>query len=93
MESSNQQEYIYKLLSEIVRTEIRNLGLLNGDWHLGKVDSVVSNKMLNVLIDGSSTPQPVPCNPDINFSPQDNVIVVYINGNSKDKFVLCKRAV
>ena len=91
--SSNSQDYIYKLVSEIVRTEIRNLGLLKGDWHLGKVHSVIDSKKLNVYVDGATVHQPIPCNPDVMFSPQDEVIVIYLNGNSKDKFCLCRRAI
>lgn len=93
MENSNSREYLYNLIASIVQTEVRNSGLLNGNWHLGKVESVINSKRLNILVDGSSIPQPIPCNPDVTFSPQDEVIVIFLNGNSKNKFVICRRAI
>ncbi|OZB98008.1 hypothetical protein [Paenibacillus sp. XY044] len=93
MNESNGKEYVYKLISEIVRTEIRNLGLLSGEWHLGTVDSIVSTKKINVFIDGSTSSQTIPCNPDVAFKPGDHIYVIFVNGDSKDKFALCKRGI
>ncbi len=80
-------------LEQIINQVLEKKGLLNGMWHLGEVVSVISTKKLGIKIDGSSNIQTVPCNPDVTFSVGDQVWVVYINGNSKDKFVISKRAV
>ena len=83
----------YELIKKIIHTEIANLGLLKGDYHLGKVQAVKANNILSVYVDGSSTPQDIPCNPDGNFSINDEVWVIFINGDSKNKFVISRRAV
>ncbi|MFI2856778.1 hypothetical protein ACH6EH_06525 [Paenibacillus sp. JSM ZJ436] len=93
MQNSNSLEQTYKIIAEVVRTEIRNMGLLNGDWHLGKVESVISTSRLNVFVDGATVSQPIPCNPDVTFAPGNEVIVVFLNGNTRDKFVICRRAI
>jgi hypothetical protein len=87
------QENFVELIREIVRVELENLNVLKGDWHLGTVDTVVNTKQLNAFIDGSPTSQLVGCNPNITFSVSDPVWVIFVNGNSKDKFVLSKRAI
>jgi hypothetical protein len=84
---------IYDLIKSIVVEEIKAQGLLIGQWHLGVVNSVVDSKFLSVFIDGSTTAQNIPYNPSVSFIPNEEIWVVYINGNSKDKFALCKRAV
>lgn len=88
-----EQRALLDLITNIVQTEIRNLGLLKGQWHLGKVNEVKSDKMLSVFVDGSSQPQNIPCNPDGNFSVGSEVWVVFINGDSKNKFVISRRGI
>jgi hypothetical protein len=82
----------YELIKSIVKSELSKQGVV-GNWHLGKVDQVISSKKLKVFIDGGTVSQTVSCNPSITFAVNDEVWVVYVNGNSKDKFALCKRAV
>lgn len=81
------------IIRAIVKNEIRNAGLLTGQWRLGTVASVISNKKLMVKVDGSETAQEIGCNPDGNFSVNDEVWVIFINGDSKNKFVISRRAV
>lgn len=83
----------YELIKKIIHAEISNLGLLKGDYHLGTVKAVKANNILSVCVDGSSTPQDIPCNPDGNFSVNSEVWVIFINGDSKNKFVISRRAV
>lgn len=83
----------YELIKKIIHAEISNLGLLKGDYHLGKVQAVKANNILSVFVDGSITPQDIPCNPDGNFSVNSEVWVIFINGDSKNKFVISRRAV
>lgn len=68
-------------------------GVLRGEWHLGKVKTVISTKMLEVYLDGSETAIKIPCNPDVTFNVNDEVFVIFINKKTSDKFVLCRRAV
>lgn len=82
-----------EILRTLIKTEIRNAGLLTGQWRLGKVASVISNKKLMVKVDGSTVAQEIGCNPDGNFSINDEVWVIFINGDSKNKFVISRRAV
>lgn len=80
-------------VTKVVESILRNKGLTNGQWHMGKVEEVLSNKLLSVYIDGSDEAQKIPCNPDVSFSQEDKVFVLYVNGNSKDKFVPFKRGI
>lgn len=80
------------MVSNIVKTEINNLGLMMGNWQLGVVKSVISPKKLSVLINGSTEAQEVPCNPDVPFSEGDNVFVIFVNGDPRNKFVMNRRA-
>lgn len=64
-----------------------------GEWHLGKVASVISSKRLSVYVDGSSASQNIACNPDVAFGVGDEIFVIFVNGNQLDKFAICKRAV
>lgn len=83
----------YEDIRKITLDIIQELKLLNGQWHFGKVDQVVSPSQLKVFVDGSTTSQTINCNPDITFQPNDHVIIVYINGNPRDKFVISRRIV
>lgn len=76
----------------MVYTVLENEHLLDGEWHMGVVVSVISAYSLSVKINGSSTAQTVACNPNINFVVGDHVFVHYINGSSSDKYVPYKRA-
>lgn len=82
-----------EVVQNIVRTELNNAGLYNGQWHLGTVDAVVSTSTLKVFVDGSIVSQQVPCNPDVTFSQGDKVFVLFVNGDSKNKFIPFKRGI
>ncbi|MDT0160259.1 hypothetical protein [Bacillus sp. AG4(2022)] len=88
---NNKQDY--DAIVEIVKNTINSLGLQVGQWHLGKVTEVVSLTKLKVIVDDGQFAQTVSCNPDITFAVDDQVWVIFINGNPRDKFVLSKRAV
>jgi hypothetical protein len=83
----------YEYVKQIVIDILKSNGMFIGQWHVGTVDQVISPTRLKVFVDGSNTSQTIPCNPDVTFNVGDYVWVVYINGNPRDKFVLCKRAV
>lgn len=80
-------EEFYKYVEKIVETVLQNKGLLNGQWHLGTVEQVISPTRLSVFVDGSTVPQTIPCNPKVIFSVGDKVFVLYVNGKSSDKYV------
>jgi len=84
---------IYKTIKDIVIEVLHDNGVLKGNWRLGKVDTVISDKKLTVFVDGNIRSQTISCNPDITFVSGDYVWIVNINGSSQDKFVISKRAV
>lgn len=84
---------LVNFIRQVVHTELDNEGILRGQWHFGVVDTVISPKRLTVFIDGSPTSQEIPCNPNVPFNPQDHIVIIYFNGNSQDKFALCKTGV
>lgn len=81
-----------KAIRKIALNLLQEYNLNTPQWHLGKVQSIVSSYMLNVTVNGSSTVQKIPCNPDINFNVNDEVFVMYMNGDTRAKFVPFKRA-
>lgn len=83
----------YKSIEQIILNVLNDKGILNGQWHLGEVETVVSPLKLKVFVDGDVTSQTVSCNPDITFNAGDHVWVIFINGNPRDKFVVSKRSV
>lgn len=92
----SKENYFHSLLQyvkNVVYTILRKENLLQGEWHLGKVESVINPKRLKVFVDGSETAITVPCNPDVNFQPGDEIFVIFINRDSKNKYALCKRAI
>lgn len=82
-------ENVMKVIYKVLRKE----QLLQSEFRLGKVDSVISPTQLKVFIDGSTTSVTCSCNPDVTFATGNNVFVIYINNNSNNRFVLCKRAI
>ena len=62
-------------------------------YHYGTIKRINGDGTVDLYIDGSdNVKKNIQCNPDINIRETDKVIVLYVNGNSKDSFVLCKRA-
>lgn len=87
------EKELIKIIKNLINIELKNNNILLGQWHLGKIESIINNKLLSVFVDGSNVSQKIPCNPDIGFNINDEVWVVFINNDSKNKFVLCKRGV
>lgn len=86
-------ELSYQQIESIIYNVLNENKLLNNQWHVGKVDSILSPTKLKVFVDGSETSLTVSCNPDITFNVGDYVWVIFINGNPRDKFVISKRAI
>jgi hypothetical protein len=83
----------HNLMKTMIREELKAQGLLVGQWHLGKVGQIVSTKQLKCYIDGGDVLQTVACNPSVTFAVNDEIWVIYINGNARDKFAISKRAI
>lgn len=81
------ENQFYKHIEQIVLNVMKDKGMLVGQWHLGTVDSVVSQGKLKIFVDGDSTSQTVSCNPNVTFNVGDHVHVLFVNGNPRDKFV------
>ncbi len=90
---SSFQEDLLKMIQDVVNQVIDNANLRTGSWRLGEVQSVISSTQLKVYVDGSTTAITIPCNPSVTFAIGDNVWVININGNPRDRFVLCKRGI
>lgn len=84
---------LINIISTVVQNELKKSNLHNGQWHLGTVDQVKTSKLLSVFVDGSTTAQDIPCNPDITFTVGSRVFVLYVNGDTKNKFIPFKRGI
>lgn len=87
------EQQFYDVVKKIVYQILIKEKLLQSEWHLGKVESVIDSKTLSVYVDGSTTPQTIPCNPDVTFNVGDEVFVLFVNNDSRNKFVPFKRGV
>jgi predicted Holliday junction resolvase-like endonuclease len=63
------------------------------EWYMGTIDTVVSIYKAYVYINGSSSSQLIPTNPDVIFNPGDEVFVHFINGDSTIKYIPYKRSI
>ncbi len=81
------------LFKKIIKKVLKEENLSRNEWHVGKVSSVISTKLLNVYVNGSTIVQKIPCNPNVTFSVGEEVWVHFVNGDSKNKFVPYKRAI
>lgn len=88
-----EQEDFILSVQKIIRNELKRANLYAGQWHLGKVDSVIDTKHIKCFVDGNVVSETIGANPDITFATGQEIWVVFINGNPLDKFALCKRAV
>lgn len=86
-------DQLHNIIKQIIQTELKNKNILNGQWHLGVVDSIIDSKKLSVFVDGSTTAQTIPCDPDRTYQVGDEVWVVFINGNPRNKQVMGRRPV
>lgn len=82
-----------KFIRKIVCQILEEKGLLLGDWHVGTVTAINSPTTLTVKVNGSTTTQVVPCNPNEVFEVNDEVFVQFINGDSRNKFVPFRRGI
>jgi hypothetical protein len=83
----------HRTVEQTVMNILKTEGLLNSQWGYGKVDEVISSSKLKVFVNGGLESTLIPCNPDITFSPEDHVVVVNVNGNTNDRFVISRRIV
>jgi ribosome biogenesis GTPase A len=86
----NASDVFVENMMKVVYKVLRKENLLQSEFHMGKVAEVLPNYYLSIYIDGSSTTQKVKCNPDITFHANDQVIVIFINNDSKNKYVMSR---
>ncbi|MGG1663874.1 hypothetical protein [Brevibacillus sp. NRS-1366] len=84
-QNSDKQKLI-DYIQEIVYTVLKNENLLQAEWHLGRVESVLSPTMLSVFVDGSTISQKIPCSKRDTYAPNDEIWVQFVNRDSKNKF-------
>jgi hypothetical protein len=87
-----QQQFIDHV-TKIVYGILKNEGLLKSEWHLGKVESVISSTKISAFIDGSNVSQVIPANPDVTFNVGDEIFVIFLNNDSKNKYAIARRAI
>lgn len=92
MQGFNFDSKLFNTVKKIVYIILRKENLLQGQWHIGTVKTVLSPYMLDVYVDGSENSQKIPCNPDIKFLEGEKIWILYINGDNRNKFVPFKRA-
>lgn len=80
-------------VKDIVYKILNKHNLLQGNWHLGKVDTVISSTKIKAFVDGSATSQLIAANPDVAFTVGDEIWIIFINNNQKDKYALCRRGI
>jgi hypothetical protein len=78
---------------KVVYMVLRKEKILQSEWHLGKVDSIVDATHIKCFIDGSTTAVTVPKSPDKTFTIGDEIWIIFPNRNSNNKFALEKRAI
>jgi hypothetical protein len=87
-----QQQFIDHV-TKIVYGILKNENLLKSEWHLGKVDRVISNTKISAFVDGSNVSQIIPCNPDVTFNSGDEIFIIFLNNDSRNKYAISKRGI
>lgn len=89
----NVTKVFHDKIKKIVYKILEKENLLQSEFHMGKIDTIIDSKTVNCFIDGGSTSLPIPCNPDVTFHAGDNVIIIYINNSPLNKFCLCRKGI
>lgn len=90
---NNLTQKFHEAVSKIVYKILENNNLLQSEWQLGKVDTVIDSKTLKCFINGGSVSMTVKCNPNVTFNPGEEIWVIFINNNPTNKFALCPRGI
>ena len=86
----NSENFIEQI--KIIVNQVLEENLSNSQTTYGTVKTVNGDGTLDIFIEGNSEPiRYVRCNPDVEFNPADRVIVLYVNNNKRNAFVLCRR--
>lgn len=86
------EKFVQEIMN-IVYKVLRKEKVLQGEWHLGKVESVISPTQIKCFIDGGTVAQTVAANPDVTFAIGNEIWIIYPNRDSNSKFALCKRGI
>lgn len=75
---------VYQILNENA--------MFSGQFTYGTIDKVNGDKTVDVFIEGNTeSAKHIHCNPDVEFNTADRVIILYVNNNKRNAFVLCRR--
>ena len=85
-------DIFFSSIKSVVDSVLKDLGLLENEWHYGTITRVNGDGTVNVRIDGSTdSTNYVTCNPDIRIQETDKVIILYVNRNKQNPYVMCKK--
>lgn len=85
----NQQDFI-KYVEAIVDSKLKQSGATQ--WHIGTIRGVFNKYSALVEMQNLGESIQIPTNPNVQFFPGEQVFVVYINGDKRNKYVLSKCA-
>ena len=92
-QAEGQSKAFYSLIESAVYNILQKEKLDIRPWHNGKVTQVLSPTKLKVCVDGSDVEQTISCSKNEPYKVGDEVWVVYINNNARNKFVFGLRGV
>lgn len=88
---NNLSKVFHEKIKKLVYKILSNENLLQSEFHLGKIDTIINSKSVKCFIDGGSVSLTIPCNPDVTFHAGDEVIVIFINNSPLNKYVISRR--
>ncbi len=87
----NTENFIEQIKTIVYQTLNEN-SIFSGQFTYGTIEKVNGNGTVNVFIEGNTqSVKYVHCNPDAKFNTADRVIILYVNNNKNNAFVLCRR--
>jgi hypothetical protein len=87
------KELFVQEIMNIVYKVLSKERLLQGDHHLGKVESIVDSTKIKCFIDGSTTAVTVAKSPDRTYAVGDEIWVIYPNRDANSKYAGEKRGI
>ncbi len=83
---------ILSILKSNIMDVLKEKGFLENEWHFGTIKTVNPNKTADLYIDGArDLAKNVPYNPDITLQAADKVIILYVNRNKNNRYIMCKK--
>lgn len=86
------QESFLKQVDNLTEKKLQKYNFLSPGVTYGIVDSINDAYSANIILAGTTTPQRIPTNPNIQFVENEQVIVWYLNRDPRNKYVIAKCA-